>query len=68
MVKLNTAVLALIGSSKAININNKFVVGDFDDDQAVIDRLEVEQKNNQKLAKDFDNNVIGVKAMNGNPG
>jgi hypothetical protein len=45
MVKLNTAVLALIGSTKAININNKFVVGDFDDDQAVIDRLEVEQKN-----------------------
>jgi len=45
MVKLNAAVLALIGSTHAIRINNRFLVGDFDDDQAVIERLEVEQKN-----------------------
>jgi hypothetical protein len=41
MVRVNVAVVALIGATKAIKINNKFVIGDFDDDQAVIDRLNV---------------------------
>jgi hypothetical protein len=63
MVRLNVAVVALIGTTKAIRINNKFLIGDFDDDQAVIDRLNVERKNEAKLAKDFDNNVLGVKAI-----
>ena len=38
-------------------------VGDFDDDQAVIDRLNVQKKNELSQATTFDNNVLGVKAM-----
>jgi hypothetical protein len=63
MVKLSIAVVALISSSDAVKINNRFIVGDFDDDQAVIERVLVEKKNAEKTAKDFDNNIIGVKAM-----
>lgn len=63
MVKLSIAVFALIRSSDAVRIKNKFIVGDFDDDQAVIERVLVEKKNAAKTAKDFDNNIIGVKAM-----
>jgi len=63
MVRLNVAVVALIGTTKAIRINNRFLVGDFDDDQAVIDRLNVQKKNELSQATTFDNNVLGVKAM-----
>ena len=63
MVKLSIAIVALIGTSNAVKVKNGFIVGDFDDDQAVIERVLVEKKNAAKTAKDFDNNIIGVKAM-----
>ena len=63
MVKLSIAIVALLSSTDAVKIKNGFLVGDFDDDQAVIDRVLVEKKNAAKQAKDFDNNIIGVKAM-----
>lgn len=63
MVKISIAVFALISSSDAIKTKNRFIVGDFDDDQAVIDRVLVEKKNAEKTARDFDNNIIGVNAM-----
>ena len=44
-------------------MKNRFILGDFDDDQAVIDRVLVEKKNAEKTARDFDNNIIGVNAM-----
>jgi hypothetical protein len=45
MVKISIAVFALISSSDAIKTKNRFIVGDFDDDQAVIDRVLIEKKN-----------------------
>ena len=44
-------------------MKNRLILGDFDDDQAVIDRVLVEKKNAEKTARDFDNNIIGVNAM-----
>jgi len=48
MVKLSIAVFALISTSDAVKVKNRFIVGDFDDDQAVIERVLVEKKNAAK--------------------
>ena len=45
MVKLSLAVIALLRTSDAVGIKNKFLVGDFDDDQQVIERVLVEKRN-----------------------